>query len=126
MQRLYSYFKENQYPDRAAKASLAEELGITFEQVIQMGNCFIHSKIYSYGLKIREHSFTLFLPRSCLMQVNKWFVNARWSFNHSSSTGTSKAESASGKGSCDGQVRDSESKNRKSNKQKTNTPKSRR
>ncbi|XP_061959157.1 homeobox protein HAT3.1-like isoform X2 [Populus nigra] len=89
-QRLYSYFKENQYPDRAAKASLAEELGITFEQ------------------------------------VNKWFVNTRWSVNHSSSTGTSKAESASGKGSCDGQVRDSESKNRKSNKQKTNTLKSRR
>ncbi|KAG6761338.1 hypothetical protein POTOM_034553 [Populus tomentosa] len=89
-QKLYSYFKENQYPDRAAKASLAEELGITFEQ------------------------------------VNKWFVNARWSFNHSSSTGTSKAESASGKGSCDGQVRDSKLKNRKGNKQKTNTPKSRR
>ncbi|KAJ6692432.1 HOMEOBOX PROTEIN HAT3.1 [Salix purpurea] len=60
-QRLYSYFKENQYPDRAAKASLAEELGITSEQ------------------------------------VNRWFVNARWSFNRSSSTGTSKAESASGR-----------------------------
>ncbi|KAF9675838.1 hypothetical protein SADUNF_Sadunf09G0074900 [Salix dunnii] len=60
-QRLYSYFKENQYPDRAAKASLAEELRITSEQ------------------------------------VNKWFANARWSFNHSSSTGTSKAESASGR-----------------------------
>jgi hypothetical protein len=46
MQRLYSYFKENQYPDRAAKASLAEELGITFEQVIQLENCFILFKIY--------------------------------------------------------------------------------
>ncbi|KAL9367463.1 hypothetical protein Peur_038662 [Populus x canadensis] len=89
-QKLYSFFKENQYPDQAAKASLAEELGITFEQ------------------------------------VNKWFMNARWSFNHSSPEGTSKAESASGKGSCDGHVRDSESKNQKSNKQKTSTPKSRR
>ncbi|KAJ6751170.1 hypothetical protein OIU85_001669 [Salix viminalis] len=89
-QKLYSLFKENQYPDQAAKTSLAEELGITFEQ------------------------------------VNKWFMNARWSFNHSSPEGTSKAESASGKGSCDGHLRDSESKNQKRNKQKTSTPKSRR
>ncbi|KAB5520712.1 hypothetical protein DKX38_025031 [Salix brachista] len=89
-QKLYSFFKENQYPDQAAKTSLAEELGITFEQ------------------------------------VNKWFMNARWSFNHSSPEGTSKAESASGKGSCDGHLRDSESKNQKRNKQKTSTPKSRR
>ena len=38
---MYSFFKENQYPDQAAKTSLAEELGITFEQVIQLENCFI-------------------------------------------------------------------------------------
>ncbi|KAF2295725.1 hypothetical protein GH714_033739 [Hevea brasiliensis] len=48
-QRLYKCFKENQYPDRAAKESLAKELDITFRQ------------------------------------VGKWFENARWSFNHSSS-----------------------------------------
>ncbi|KAF9665969.1 hypothetical protein SADUNF_Sadunf16G0180300 [Salix dunnii] len=89
-QKLYSFFKENQYPDQAAKTSLAEELGITFEQ------------------------------------VNKWFMNARWSFNHSSPEGTSKAESASGKGSCDGHLRDSESKNQTRNKQKTSIRKSRR
>ncbi|CAK7330033.1 unnamed protein product [Dovyalis caffra] len=89
-QRLYSFFKENRYPDRAAKASCAQELGITFEQ------------------------------------VDKWFMNARWSFNHSSSTGTSKAVSASGKGSSDGHARDSELKNQKRKKLKTKTPKSRR
>ncbi|KAG2704114.1 hypothetical protein I3760_06G169500 [Carya illinoinensis] len=32
-QRLYKVFKENQYPERATKESLAEELGITFQQV---------------------------------------------------------------------------------------------
>ncbi|XP_065870296.1 homeobox protein HAT3.1 [Euphorbia lathyris] len=47
-QGLYKLFKENQYPNRAAKESLAKELGITFQQ------------------------------------VNKWFDNARWSFNHPS------------------------------------------
>ncbi|KAJ9175202.1 hypothetical protein P3X46_013780 [Hevea brasiliensis] len=48
-QRLYKCFKENQYPDRVTKESLAKELDITFRQ------------------------------------VSKWFENARWSFNHSSS-----------------------------------------
>ncbi|EEF34865.1 homeobox protein HAT3.1 [Ricinus communis] len=46
---LYRSFKENQYPDRDRKEHLAEELGITYQQ------------------------------------VTKWFENARWSFNHSSS-----------------------------------------
>ncbi|XP_041013795.1 homeobox protein HAT3.1 [Juglans microcarpa x Juglans regia] len=32
-QRLYKVFKENQYPERATKESLAQELGITFQQV---------------------------------------------------------------------------------------------
>ncbi|XWS68094.1 hypothetical protein CRYUN_Cryun04dG0060700 [Craigia yunnanensis] len=48
-QRLYKSFKENQYPDRAMKESLAKELEMT------------------------------------LQQVSKWFDNARWSFNNSSS-----------------------------------------
>lgn len=32
-QRLYKSFKENQYPERAAKESLAQELGLTFQKV---------------------------------------------------------------------------------------------
>ncbi|KAF3435509.1 hypothetical protein FNV43_RR22598 [Rhamnella rubrinervis] len=32
-ERLYSSFKENQYPDRATKESLAQELGLTSQQV---------------------------------------------------------------------------------------------
>lgn len=32
-QRLYNSFKENQYPERATKESLAQELGLTFQQV---------------------------------------------------------------------------------------------
>ncbi|KAJ9159462.1 hypothetical protein P3X46_024969 [Hevea brasiliensis] len=61
-QGLYKSFRENQYPNRTTKESLAKELGITFRQ------------------------------------VTKWFENARWSFNHSSSMDvlvrkTSKMES---------------------------------
>jgi len=33
-QRLHISFKENQYPDRATKESLAQELGLTCQQVI--------------------------------------------------------------------------------------------
>ena len=33
LQRLYNSFKENQYPERATKESLAQELGLTFQQV---------------------------------------------------------------------------------------------
>ncbi|XP_027364764.1 homeobox protein HAZ1 [Abrus precatorius] len=33
LQRLHKSFKENQYPDRTTKESLAQELGITFQQV---------------------------------------------------------------------------------------------
>uniref|UniRef100_A0A2P2LDI6 Uncharacterized protein MANES_07G066300 n=1 Tax=Rhizophora mucronata TaxID=61149 RepID=A0A2P2LDI6_RHIMU len=46
--RLCGSFKENQYPDRATKESLAKELGLAFQQ------------------------------------VDRWFGNARWSFNHPS------------------------------------------
>lgn len=37
-QRLHKSFKENQYPERTAKESLAQELGLTFQQV---GNLFL-------------------------------------------------------------------------------------
>ncbi|XP_061373882.1 homeobox protein HAT3.1 [Gastrolobium bilobum] len=33
VQRLYKSFKENQYPDRTTKESLAQELGLTYQQV---------------------------------------------------------------------------------------------
>ncbi|MED6170675.1 hypothetical protein PIB30_033239 [Stylosanthes scabra] len=33
IQRLYKSFKENQYPDRATKESLAQEIGLTLQQV---------------------------------------------------------------------------------------------
>ncbi|CAI8604863.1 unnamed protein product [Vicia faba] len=33
VQRLYKTFKENQYPERATKESLAQEIGLTFNQV---------------------------------------------------------------------------------------------
>ncbi|XP_050892281.1 homeobox protein HAT3.1 isoform X5 [Lathyrus oleraceus] len=33
VQRLYKSFKENQYPERATKESLAQEIGLTFHQV---------------------------------------------------------------------------------------------
>lgn len=33
VQRLYKSFKENQYPERTTKESLAQELGLTFQQV---------------------------------------------------------------------------------------------
>lgn len=33
-QRLHKSFKENQYPDRSTKESLAQELGLTYQQVI--------------------------------------------------------------------------------------------
>ncbi|GAB4838839.1 hypothetical protein Ancab_028381 [Ancistrocladus abbreviatus] len=66
-QKLYASFKENQYPDRPTKEKLAEELGLSFQQ------------------------------------VDKWFGNARWSFNHSShaeaytNEGLSKGHTDSGK-----------------------------
>ena len=34
LQRLYKSFKENQYPERATKESLAQELGLTFQKVL--------------------------------------------------------------------------------------------
>lgn len=34
LQKLYKSFKENQYPDRATKESLAKELELTFQQVL--------------------------------------------------------------------------------------------
>ena len=34
VQSLYKFFQENQYPDRAMKEKIAEELGITSRQVI--------------------------------------------------------------------------------------------
>ncbi|KAK8617650.1 hypothetical protein V6N13_080559 [Hibiscus sabdariffa] len=47
-QGLYKSFKQNQFPDRSAKESLAEELGITFRQVTKWFDnarwCFNHSK----------------------------------------------------------------------------------
>ncbi|KAB2050922.1 hypothetical protein ES319_A12G020600v1 [Gossypium barbadense] len=58
-QRLNESFKENQYPDRSTKESLAKELDITFHQ------------------------------------VSKWFDNARWSFNNSSSIHESAIEKVS-------------------------------
>ncbi|MBA0833554.1 hypothetical protein Goarm_005989, partial [Gossypium armourianum] len=58
-QRLNESFKENQYPDRSTKESLAKELDITFHQ------------------------------------VSKWFDNARWSFNNSSSIHETATEKVS-------------------------------
>ncbi|GMJ06839.1 hypothetical protein HRI_004353100 [Hibiscus trionum] len=47
-QGLYKSFKQNQYPDRSAKESLADELGITFRQVTKWFEnarwCFNNSK----------------------------------------------------------------------------------
>ncbi|VFQ93840.1 unnamed protein product [Cuscuta campestris] len=48
IKRLYESFKENHYPKREVKESLAKELGLAVQQ------------------------------------VNKWFNNTRWSFNHPS------------------------------------------
>ncbi|KAK8557549.1 hypothetical protein V6N12_009780 [Hibiscus sabdariffa] len=58
-QRLYESFKENQYPDRSKKESLAEELEITFQQ------------------------------------VSKWFCNARFNFNNSTSIHETSVEKVS-------------------------------
>lgn len=71
LQRLYKSFQENQYPDRAMKEKLAEELGITSRQVIL---CLI-----AVPVGVGSHlSFSKF----SLVQVSKWFENARWSFRH--------------------------------------------
>lgn len=86
-QRLHKSFKENQYPDRTTKESLAQELGLTYQQVIS----------FSFSLSVNTFYFSrdfLNLP-FFFTQVAKWFGNTRWSFRHSSQMETNSGRNAS-------------------------------
>lgn len=96
MQKLYNSFKENQYPNRTAKESLAKELGLTFSQVIPCPIA-VETDFYSF-LKLHYQNRNFSEHSGFSLQVRKWFENTRWSFNHPSPKNAKLANSE--KGTC--------------------------
>lgn len=83
MQILLQSFKENQYPQRAVKESLAAELALSVRQV---------NKILCWLLSV--FFFLILCKKFFVKQVSKWFDNTRWSFRHSSHFASGAAEFA--------------------------------
>lgn len=86
MQRLLQSFKENQYPLRAVKESLATELELSVPQVSK----FLCVISYSFFPPLCKKFFVI--------QVSKWFENARHSFRHSPRKSSDVAKYASDEG----------------------------
>ena len=125
LQRLYESFKENQYPGRATKESLAQEVGLTFQQVITFGIALKVNAFLDFSCDFLNFSFFL------LIQVNKWFDNTRWSFRHSSHKETSAGQNASeqatdsraeNEGALGGEKRDCELVSQEGSGEKSKTP----
>lgn len=91
VQRLCESFRENQYPDRATKERLCEELDMTFRQVLPFSTCnatkcHIFSTIsYSFLENLQQLNVVRLISGFLFVKVSKWFENARWSFNHPTS-----------------------------------------
>ncbi|KDP44446.1 hypothetical protein JCGZ_16279 [Jatropha curcas] len=129
-QGLYKSFKENQYPDRAKKESLAKELGITFQQVSKWFEntrwSFNHPPSTDASTVRKTTKEDSQLPKTntelCTPEPEKICRNT--TSNGAQSEESPKVDDATG-GSYIGDTRDTKMGSQESCKQKSKTPDSR-